>query len=321
MHRIAGFGGALRKGTVADVDRVVARVGDVGGPDRLAGPLLVGRRLGNAASAFAERVLPRPVAGADHAESRPAVSPGGLSGQLGVASGGVDALPVDDDFRSLDVPLPGQQHVRPGPFEHRHEIGKHETLREEIFPSHPLRHPLPAPAVLLLFEVAAVALPEGDVALLETAGRFDGRREPADQRPGAPVGEGADLPPVERASAGERDELLDGSFVRADLQPVLGERLGQQRPHRVVDRLHALLAERVVGESGRHVQPQAPPLDLAALHLGRSAAHLAFDDPGQGLRNAVPLGCVQPLVRRFCVEGEQKEQKRMKEFISHFSFG
>ena len=242
--RIEGVVDAPRRRVVAHVEGILPAFGDVDPPHGAAlGP---GRDAPHVARrALQEGVLARQVDLLAVCKAHIASRPSGVAVLLAVALGGVV---VGQHLVALPVPLAGQQDARPRIFEHGDQEGQHVALRIEVLARLPEAGPLPAPAPLALVEVAAVALPEGDVTSGEPR-RGGSAVERRDERPRRRVDEGdhtvAPAPGLHGA-AGQRDELLDEPPVGIEFDARLAEGCGEQRAHRVVDGLHVLLAEGIV---------------------------------------------------------------------------
>ena len=103
------------------------------------------------------RVLPAAFFGISAAAAHGALAP--------VAEGGVV---VGDDLPPLGVALPRGDEVGAGVLEHRHQEGQHERRGEHVFDRAVQAGPLPQPAAGGLVVVFSVALPDCEVAAVES---------------------------------------------------------------------------------------------------------------------------------------------------------
>ena len=163
---------AVGEGFIGDVDGVAAALFDVGDPGGAGGRLGAGAvRL--AGRAGAEGPVGEGVDGlrVGEAFARRAplalllVAPAGAHQPL--AGPGEGRVVVGDDLPDLGVPLARGHHVGARVLQHRDEEGEDVGLRVHVFDGAVDGGALPDPGVLLLVVVAAVALPEHDVAVVE----------------------------------------------------------------------------------------------------------------------------------------------------------
>ena len=314
-HRVEGILRTAFDRLVGDVDCVFAARGQVGAPFGTA-LAAVGYGLHAACRPLRKGVLALDVDLAPVCESRSRVEPAAVAGEFDVGRSFVHArIVVGDRLLGLHVAFARQQHVGTRPFEHRHQVRQHVTLRVEVFTGLPQPRTLPAPAVLLLIEIAAVALPHRYVAPRESVRRFHGRRQAGHQRTVRTVGEG--LAPA-TAAVDLRNQLLDRVLVRHERQAPTGERGGQQAADRVVDRRHAPLAEGIVGHADRGVERQAVACvdDLCDVRL--AARHLAVEDAGEHLRNLLPLFGREAFGRSRNDRQQQRQEEDKESVFHHF---
>ena len=225
---------------------------------------------------------------------------------------------VGQHLIALQVALAGKQDAGPGILEHGNQIRQHVTLRIEVLARLPEAGSLPAPAPLALVEIAAVALPQGDMA----PGKSLCRRtavERRDQRPCRPIDKGHD--PVAlfaglNGAAGQRHELLDEPAVGIEFDACLAVGRREQRTHRVVHRPDVLLAEGIVGQPHRGVELHAAARCLDALNPHPAAGHLAPCDAGQ--RAADLLACRRADFGRSSRHGPDEEQRHQQKHIQIF---
>ena len=296
-HRVARIVRTPGLGPIGDIDRIIARLGHLGRPHGFARRTALRDGPHTAHRAALERILSGAVKGLPVGESRAARRPRLVAGALLVLGARPIAVVVDDPLVFLHVPLARQQHVRPCVFEHRDQVLQHVALRVEVFARPPERRALPAPAVLRLVEVTAVALPQGDMTVLQPRIGPHGRIEPLDQRPRRAIDEAHDAAPCGSAPFRQRDQLLDGPALGEEFDPRLAVLRRQAAPHRVVHRTQILLAERVIRKTdgGMDAHPGARRLDPA--HAHPSAGDLAVRDPRQRAGDLPPGGGRHPLVR------------------------
>ena len=314
--RIAGVVDALGGRTIGDVDRIIVRLGDVGPPLRTA-LLSPGYAPHHTRTPLREGVRGVGIGRTEMGEARSAVRPALRPVGFDIAGSAVHArIAVDDDLGLLHVALARQQHAGPGIFEHGHHVGQHVALRIKVLARLPQARTLPAPAVLLLVEIAAVALPQGDMPSGQPPLRRAEPRKRLDQRTFAAVREAHGAPHPRGIAAGEGDQLADLAAVRNQLDARLAEFARQHRTHRVVHRPHVLLAERVIGEADRGLDSHAAPRDLRAHDLHVAARDLARDDARERaphLRALLP----REFPRADAPNGEKRQNQSCYDSISH----
>ena len=312
MHRINRIVSAFGRRFIAYIYGISARLGNVGRPYGATLRPGIGHRPHPARRTVAEGILAAAVDLARVGEPRTSRTPRLPAVALGILSA---AIVVGQNLVQLHVPLAGQQHASPRIFEHRHQIGQHVALRIEVFAGHPQPRPLPPPAVLRLIEITAMALPQSDMPARQSFDRRRRRVETHDQRPLGAVGERDDLPsahqPLQllRIAAGHRHELPDFVPVGIELDTGLAERHRQQSPHTVAHRPDILLAERIVGQPYRGIDPHLAPRSTHALHLHITARHFAGHDAGQRPSDFPPGGRIHFGGRGF-TESQQEDKER-----------
>ncbi len=250
-------------------------------------------------------------------ESRARIAP--LLGAVGLGiRGGVDALVVVDYYLvELGIPLAGQQHVGARILQHGHQIGQHETLREEILHRLPETRPLPTPYILLLVEVTAVTLPHGDVAARKALRRRILRRDAAHQRVFRPVGETHAA--LRRGAVVVRNKILDAAVVGDERQLVFRVLRRQRRAHRVVHRPHVILAERIVRQTDRGIYFEFVARGIHAVDLHRAAENLATDDARKHLGHLAPLGRGEIARPNRRGRGQRRKHERGEQYITKLS--
>ena len=169
---VVGFGAAVGAGLIGDVHGVAAALLDVGGPGG------AGRGLGAAAlrlarRAGAEGMVGEGVHGLGVGEAFAGAGPGAVlvvaapGAHQALAGAAESRVVVGDDFPDLGVPLARRHHVGAGVLQHRDEEGEHVGLGVHVLDGAVDGGALPDPFVRLLVVVAAVALPDHDVAVVE----------------------------------------------------------------------------------------------------------------------------------------------------------
>ncbi len=293
-HRVARILRTLRQAPVADIDSVFARLGNVGRPLGRAALRSLGHARRAAHRTLAEGVLARAVEAPQVREPGASVAPREAARRLGIAHGPADTgVVVGHQLGAPHVALARQQHVRPRIFEHRHQERQHVPLRVEVLAGLPQTRTLPAPAVPALIEIASVALPQGDVSAAQPGRRRPGRREPRDERAvrtGGAVGERTHLAPRGRTAAGDGNQLLDAAAVGVELDARTPELRRQQLPHRIVNGLHALLAERVVRKTDRGMDAHAASRGLHAVDAHPASRDFARRDAGEHAGDLLAAG-------------------------------
>ena len=178
---VAGVAGALGQGLIAHIDSVVAVLRDVWRPGD--GAALIGflHGCGHAVGSVGEGILKIDVLLSEIGEAcAVAFLPGVEAVVLGVGRRGECPVVVNDHLIGIGVSLTRHHHVGARVLEHRHEVGQHEALGELVLNALKEAGALPLPAVKSLFEVFAMALPKGDVAVLQAALQCVGPVEVAD---------------------------------------------------------------------------------------------------------------------------------------------
>ena len=292
--RIMRVVGAFGRRFVAHVDGVFAPLGDVGAPHGTArGPAGHGAR--TARRAVAEGIFARKVNLPEVREARAAALPRPL---LRILPG---IVVIGQHFVLLHVAFARQQHARPGVFEHRNQVGQNVALRIEVLAGLPERRTLPFPAVLRLVEIAPVALPQGDMAARKSPrGGLGSRKARHERTPGA-VGEKDDPLFVDEfahlrgVAAGQRDQFGGLAVVGIEFDGGLAELMRQQGAHRVAHGPQVVLAEGIVGQPRRGIDPHpaARGLDGLDAHGDRfrllvTARHLARNDAREGPADLLP---------------------------------
>ena len=305
---------------IGDVDGVFARLGDPRNPSGGRAAFRIG--VGHPGGAHPERVLLIEIGGLRVGEARV----GGVVPDAGFEVAGARFIVVHDHFVHVPVAFPGQQHVGAGVLEHRHEERNDVALGVEVFHRLEDAGALPFPAGERLLIVPAVALPQGDVPVLQAFRGLVGGGEPADQRGGEFVVVLAGVLAVllgrlrrgrlaEIAAAVEVDGLLVG--IQLDFLLVLFVFLRERRPGDGVEVLDVLVAERVVDQGAAERQPQGAVFqngglfdgDIAA--YGRLFAQVAAD--GIGHRDEVLVAGGTGLRR----DEQGEDQEEGKKGISH----
>ena len=161
-------GAAVVFGAIGDVYGVRTPLRDAEGPGSAGRHLL--RARGPACGACAEGVLIQQIDGRRVGESAAGLLPfarfivdAGLA-QREDPFAGEGRVVVDDDLVFLDVPLARGHHIGPGILQHRDQEGEHVTLRIHVFNRPVQGSALPGPMARTRVEIAAVALPDGQVA-------------------------------------------------------------------------------------------------------------------------------------------------------------
>ena len=181
-------------------------------------------------------------------EARSGVTPRQQPLLFAVSTRRIDArIVVRHDLDGLHIPLAGQQDDGTGIFEHRHKVWEDIALGVEILAGHPLARALPPPTVFALVEITAMALPQGDMAIRKPLVGGKRRIQPPHERPGGLIGEGTHPPSVDPGAERQRHELFDGFSVRKQRELIPPQLLRERLAHRVVNRLDAFGAERIVG--------------------------------------------------------------------------
>ena len=286
--------GAFGRRFVAHINRIFAPLGNVGLPHGTArGP--AGHGPHTARRAVAEGIFARMIDLPEVREARAAALPRPL---LRILPG---VVVVGQHFVFLHVAFARQQHACPGVFEHRNQVRQDIALRIEVLAGLPERRTLPFPAVLRLVEIASVALPQGDMASRKSpSGGLGSRKARHERTPGA-VGEKHDLLLIDRfaqlrgVAAGQRNQLGGLAAVGVKFDGGLAELMRQQGAHRVAHGPQVLLAEGIVGQRCRGVDPHpaARGLDGLNAHGDRlrflvTARHLARNDARKGPADLLP---------------------------------
>ena len=176
MDGITGVRSAAGKGFIGDINGVVSFFRDVGPPDDLCVGAVSGGGPGLARGAHPEGILIHLVLGAEVGKTVSGIFPmpfflvipfAAQQAGPGVFKGRVV---VADHFIGLRIPFPRRNHHCAGILQHRQQEGDHKALGIKVFHRAVGGRPLPFPAVRLGFPVAAVALPQGDMAALEALG-------------------------------------------------------------------------------------------------------------------------------------------------------
>ena len=228
-------------------------------------------------------------------EARAAALPRPL---LRILPGGVV---VGQHFVFLHVAFARQQHACPGVFEHRNQVRQDITLRIEVLAGLPERRTLPFPAVLRLVEIASVALPQGDMASRKSPSGGLGSRKARHERTSGAVGEKHDLLLIDRfaqlrgVATGQRNQLGGLAAVGVKFDGGLTELMRQQGAHRVAHGPQVLLAEGIVGQRRRGVDPHPAARGLDGLNAYGdrlrflvTARHLARNDARKGPADLLP---------------------------------
>ena len=292
--RIIRVVGAFGRRFVAHINRIFAPLGNVGLPHGTArGP--AGHGPHTARRAVAEGIFARMIDLPEVREARAAALPRPL---LRILPG---VVVVGQHFVFLHVAFARQQHACPGVFEHRNQVRQDIALRIEVLAGLPERRTLPFPAVLRLVEIASVALPQGDMASRKSpSGGLGSRKARHERTPGA-VGEKHDLLLIDRfaqlrgVAAGQRNQLGGLAAVGVKFDGGLAELMRQQGAHRVAHGPQVLLAEGIVGQRRRGVDPHpaARGLDGLNAHGDRlrflvTARYLARNDARKGPADLLP---------------------------------
>ncbi len=170
MDGITGVGGTLGQGFITHIDGIIPLFRDGGPPNdarrffpRGGCPDLPGR-------SASEGHLIAFIDGADIGKTLAGVFPfpfllvSAPAADGRAAALGEGGVVVTDYLAGLDVPLPRSKHHGTGILQHGNEERKHIALGVEVFQGTVSWRTLPVPLAALLVKIAAMALPEGDVA-------------------------------------------------------------------------------------------------------------------------------------------------------------
>ena len=320
VDRVMGLAGAVGEGFIGDIDGVLAALLDVGRPG--------GRRRGGGAGALRlphrageEGKVFEGVGGLGVGESHAGVAPAALLVVAARAAHQPLARPAErrvvvrDDFTHLRVALARRHHVGAGVLEHRDQEGEDVGLRVHVLHRAVDAGALPGPEAVGVVEIASVALPEDDVAVveaLEPAARADALDE-ARLR----------LARVLRAEGVAGRLAVGAQHGRRELLQLVA--VGDDPPGLVVfpsPLLLELLAEPghvglVPGEVGKVVVEGDVELVAADLDLGRRDAVVhggaAVEPRGEGVADGAQVADARGL----CCggqDGQEDRQERRKEW-------
>ena len=279
--RIAGIVGTFRSRLVTHINRIFAPFGNVGKPSGAA-RVTLGNGARTTRRTLAERIFARMVDLPEVGETRTARLPAPLFGIL------FRIIVVGQHFVFLHVAFARQHHIGPGVFEHRDQVRQHVALRIEVLAGLPEHRTLPLPAVFGLIEIASVALPQSDMAPRKALLRGCSGGKARNQRPHGAVGKEDYLLLVDEftqlrgIATGQRDEFGGLAVVGVKFDVGLAEITRQQGPHRVAHSPQVILAERIVGQSHRGINPHPATRGFDGLYLHIAARDFAGNDARKG---------------------------------------